>query len=258
MLSDTMKFSEVGGWSHVAVTRKQFAELMLEDCLKARQSAGGLLPKLAFSMNAQALSLASTNPDFERAMRQADYIQADGQSLVFSSRVLSKVPLPERIATTDFFHDAAALAQQEGLRFYILGADETQNTMSVKKISELYPGLKIAGYRHGYFHQSEEPEICAEIVRSGADVLWVGLGKPKEQLFCVRNLEALRGVGWIKTCGGLFDFLSGKNSRAPLWMQNAGLEWLHRMLLNPRRLFMRNLVTNTHAVFILLANREAR
>ncbi|MCV2216237.1 WecB/TagA/CpsF family glycosyltransferase [Thauera sp. Sel9] len=245
-------FSRIGGWPHIAVTREQFAQIMLDDCIAARNSSGSLLPKLAFSMNAQALSLTRTDKVFERAMTEADYIQADGQSLVFASRYLSDTALPERIATTDFFHDAAKRAQREGLSFYILGASAEQNNKSIDTIRRLYPELKIAGHRHGYFDSSEEDEICREIVRSGADVLWVGLGKPKEQIFCIRNIEKLKGVGWIKTCGGLFDFLSGKNRRAPLWMQSAGLEWLHRMMLDPKRLIKRNVVTNSHAIYIML------
>jgi exopolysaccharide biosynthesis WecB/TagA/CpsF family protein len=248
--------SMLGGWPHVRLTRKEFAELMARDCLLARASDTPLLPKLAFSMNGQALSLAATDQKFNDAMRQADYIQADGQSLVIASKYRCKKPLPEKIPTTDFFHDAAEIAQREGLKFYIFGASADDNEKAVANIKSKHPKLEVVGSRNGYFDRRDEDSICNEILSSGADVLWLGLGKPKEQLFCIRNKEKLRGVGWVKTCGGLFDFLSDKNSRAPEFMQNAGLEWLHRTIQEPRRLFWRYLTTNLHTIYLLLKAKK--
>jgi N-acetylglucosaminyldiphosphoundecaprenol N-acetyl-beta-D-mannosaminyltransferase len=246
----------LGGWEHVRLTREGFAQLMMRDCLIARESSVPAIPKLAFSMNGQALSLTATDCNFRNAMQQADYIQADGQSLVIASRYLCKNPLPEKIPTTDFFHDAARIAQKTGLKFYILGASATDNKLTVENVAKLYPTLKIVGYRDGYFSENEDDTICQEIVSSGADVLWLGLGKPKEQIFCLRNKDKLAGVAWIKTCGGLFDFLSEKNSRAPEWMQNAGLEWLYRTIQEPRRLLWRYLTTNVHTIYMLLKNKK--
>jgi exopolysaccharide biosynthesis WecB/TagA/CpsF family protein len=94
--------------------------------------------------------------------------------------------------------------------------------------------------------------VVAEIARLKPDVLWVSLGVPLEQQFCLRNLTALRGVGIVKTSGGLFDFLSRAKPRAPAWMQKSGLEWLFRMSLEPQRLFWRYLVTNPHALFVMV------
>jgi N-acetylglucosaminyldiphosphoundecaprenol N-acetyl-beta-D-mannosaminyltransferase len=246
--------SYVGGWPHIALDRKAFAELMARDCMHARESKATVLPKLAFSMNGQALSLAEGKGPFRDAMLKADYIQADGQSLVIASRYLSKIVLPERIATTDFFHDAAEVAVKEGLSFYILGASEEEHQKAIENIKKNYPNLRIAGHRNGYFQPEEEADICAAIVASGTDVLWIGLGKPKEQIFCIRNQQKLKGIGWIKTCGGLFDFLSGRNSRAPRWMQDNGLEWLHRLVNDPRRFFWRYMITNAHSIIICLRN----
>ena len=244
--------TSLGGWEHVRLTRNEFAQLMARDCFTARTSDIPVLPKLAFSMNGQALSLAATDKGFRAAMKQADYIQADGQSLIIASRYLCQSPLPEKIPTTDFFHDAAKIAQREGLKFYILGASAEDNKKAIENVKAKYPKLLLVGSRDGYFVESEEDAICKEIVKSGADVLWLGLGKPKEQLFCIRNKKKLKGVAWIKTCGGLFDFLSDKNSRAPEWMQNAGLEWLYRTIQEPRRLFWRYFTTNIHTIYLLL------
>lgn len=241
------KISNFGGWPLVSVTSKEFALMMLQDCEKKSGK-----PKLAFSMNGQSLSLIESSSKYRQLFLEADYLQADGQSLVFASKFVSEISLPERIATTDFFHDAALLSQSEGLGFYFLGASESDLTKAINNVRLKYPNLKICGFRNGYFSEAEEEQICAEIVASKTDVLWVGLGKPKEQDFCVRNLARLSGVGWIKTCGGLFDFLAEKYPRAPVWMQRGGLEWLFRTCQSPRRLAKRYLVTNIHSLYIFL------
>ena len=120
-----------------------------------------------------------------------------------------------------------------------------------------HPGVEIAGRRNGYFRRDEEARICDEINRSGADVLWVGLGVPLEYEFCLRNKDRLK-VGWIVTCGGCFNFAAGDYVRAPQWMQKAGLEWLHRLWREPKRLFWRYLVTNPVAIAMLLLEHRQR
>ena len=113
--------------------------------------------------------------------------------------------------------------------------------------------MEIVGRRNGYFSADDEAKICDEINRSGADVVWVGLGVPLEYAFCLRNKARLQ-VGWIVTCGGCFNFAAGQYVRAPQWMQKAGLEWLHRLWREPKRLFWRYLITNPIAMTMLLLN----
>lgn len=243
--------SLVGGFPTIAATRKQFAELMLADCLAARSSAVPLAPKLVFSSNGQGVSLAGTDPIFAQAMMEADWIHADGMSVVLASR-RAATPLPERVATTDFFHDAALVAIPNGLAFYMLGGTEEQNSKACEAIARLYPQLRLVGRRNGYFKREEEAGICADIVRAKPDVLWVAMGKPGQELWCVRNRDRLDGIAWVKTCGGLYAFLAGDATRAPDWMQRWGLEWLHRALQEPSRLLWRYLVTNPHAIYRLI------
>ena len=246
----------LGGWPVVRVNRQEFAKLMIVDCFAARKVTKELKPKLVFDINGHGLSMAQTDSKYRKALKEADYIHVDGQSLVLASNLLSQTPLIERIATTDFFHDAALVSQKKDLRMYFLGASEKINTTAVDRIRRLYPELLISGHRHGYFRKEEEWSICKEIVSCGTDILWIGLGKPKEQLFCIRNKERLNGIGWLITCGGLFDFLGGRNKRAPKWMQIAGFEWLHRLIQDPRRFFWRYLTTNIHATYLLCLRRE--
>jgi exopolysaccharide biosynthesis WecB/TagA/CpsF family protein len=244
----------IGGLPTAAITAEEMAGQMVADCILAREARNKgqpLLPKLVFSSNGQGVSLASDDAGFRATMLEADIIHADGMSVVFASRLLRK-PLPERIATTDFFHDAARTASLTGLRFFMLGATEAQSARACEQVKALYPDLEIVGRRNGYFSQQEEAEVCAQICASGADVLWIALGKPKQEEFCVRNRDLLRGIGWLKTCGGLYAFLAGADKRAPKWMQNAGFEWAYRAFQDPRRLAWRYLTTNPRAFAAML------
>ena len=243
----------VGGLPTVSVTRTELAQMMARDCLRAHQAGEGVLPKLVFSSNGQGVSLAGKSPEFRDTMLAASWIHGDGQSIVLASK-LTDAPLPERIATTDFFHDAAEAAIENGLSFFIFGGSEKQNEAATNAIRKLYPALKIAGRRNGYFRREEEEGICKEIRESGADVLWVGLGKPLQEEWSVRNRDRLRGVAWLKTCGGLYAFLCGDAPRAPEWMQRFGLEWLFRTIKDPRRLAWRYLTTNPHSFYRLLVH----
>lgn len=135
---------------------------------------------------------------------------------------------------------------------YFLGATEEENAAAVANMRVLYPGLRITGRHHGYFTLEEEPDIIADIAAARPDILWVALGIPREDQFVVRNRARLHGITWIKTCGGLFNFLSGRNRRAPKWMCDSGLEWLYRPMLEPRRLAWRYATTNVHAIWLML------
>lgn len=241
----------IGGFGTASITRAGLAEVMLRDCLKARELGVQWTPKVVFSSNGQGIALAGQDPAFAAVMSKADIIHADGMPVVFGSRLTSH-PLPERIATTDFFHDAAQVAEVHGLRFYILGAKDAQNRAAVEAIQRMYPRAQIVGRRDGYFGADQDEAVCAEIRESGADVLWVALGKPRQEFWAIQNRDKLKGVGWIKTCGGLYAFLAGDAPRAPDWMQRIGLEWLYRALQEPNRLGWRYLATNPYALYRIL------
>ena len=140
----------VGEWGTRRVTRHELAQSMLTDCMAARASPNIIRPKLVFSSNGQGLALAGRSSRFMAVMSQADVIHADGMPVVLASR-LTAHPLPERIATTDFFHDVAQVAEISGLRFFFLGASEDQNRAAVASVSKRYPKLQISGRHHGYF-----------------------------------------------------------------------------------------------------------
>ena len=241
----------IGGLPIAVIDRTQSAQLMVDVALKRRNAA--LRPLIFTSANGQVLSMCARQSQIRDLLLEADLIHADGMPLVFVSRLFHKTPLPERVATTDLFHDVAPVAQRSGTRLFLLGAAKAVVNQTVQRVQALYPDLNIVGHDGGYLRrQGDEERIIETINRARPDILWLGLGAPAEQSFAVRHRDRLRGVGLIKTSGGLFDFLSGRNARAPGWMQSAGLEWAYRIYLEPRRLTGRYLLTNPHALFLLL------
>lgn len=239
----------LGGLPITRTTMDETAEGFVAHALAAR--GNDRLPFYSTSANGQVLADCFRREELRLLMLKANQIHADGMPMVLYSRLRSKEPVRERVATTDLVHAVAKRASEAGVSFFFLGASEAVNAKAVAVMQATYPGLKFAGRRNGYFTAAEEEAVVAEIAAAKPDILWVGLGFPLEQAFVLRNLHKLRGVGVIKTSGGLFDFISGKNRRAPLWMQRAGLEWAFRLWLEPKRLAMRYIVTNPVAIHAL-------
>lgn len=243
--------ASIGRLPIAVIGREASAEVMIRAALDARGERGPAL--FVTSANGQVISECARSPALRQLFLSADLIHADGMPLVFASRIKGRHRLPERVATTDLFHDVARLAQKTGASFYLLGASAAVIERAVARVGAIYPGLKIAGYRNGYWTPDEADNVIAAINDSAPDILWVGMGVPREIAFSVQNRGKLTNVGLIKTSGGLFDFLSGKSSRAPSWMQSSGLEWLYRLSLEPRRLIRRYAGTNLHAAYLLLS-----
>lgn len=237
----------VGGFKVTRRSRQRLTDLIVETVLLA----GDTKPSLLFDINGHALALAKNDPVFRDALNQADILHLDSEPLVKISRWMTNTPVEERSATTDLFYDFSEAFAARQISCYFLGAtDEVLQTCS-ERMRSLYPDLKIVGMRNGYFAREEIPEIVAAINATGADVLWVGMGKPREQIFSLDIREHFKGK-WIVTCGGCFDFAAGNYKRAPLFVQKIGLEWLHRLILRPRALFWRYLTTNPVAIYLAL------
>jgi N-acetylglucosaminyldiphosphoundecaprenol N-acetyl-beta-D-mannosaminyltransferase len=241
---------QIGGLLIALINRANSAELMLDAALHRRDST---LPPLIFSSaNGQVLSMSARHFWIRELFLVADLIHADGMPLVFVSRLFHKPALPERVCTTDLFHDVARVAPSRRARMFLLGATQKVIDEAARRIRRLYPDLDVVGHASGYLRRGEDEERVIELINAARpDILWLGLGVPAEQAFAVRNRSRLR-VGFIKTSGGLFDYISGKNARAPAWRRRAGLEWAFRTNLEPRRLAGRYLATNPHALFLLL------
>lgn len=240
----------IGGLPISVINRADEAALMIRLAADRRPTG----PLFFTSANGEVIARTAADPAMAASFAPADQITADGQPLVVASRYLCREPLPERVATTDLFHDVARLAEASGTSFYFYGASETENRKAVAAARNAYPRLKIVGSSHGY-HQGEALVAkLAEIDTLGPDILWLGLGIPREQFFVRDHKHQLRNVGLIKTSGGLFDHMAGKTTRAPQLVQHLGFEWLWRVLMEPRRLFWRYLTTNPRAVYAILRN----
>src|SRR5260370_14916302 len=238
----------LGGLRLAVLDLEQTANFMI-DVVFPRRRVGRQIHLT--SASGQVLARCSAEPMTGRLFRAADLINADGQPLVTVSWLKSPTPLPERVATTDLFYVVARKAAAARLTFYMFGADEEENAAAVANVREMCPDLRIVGHCHGYLSGDALRAKVDEINTLAPDYLWVALGVPYEQAFVEEFTPRLSNVGVIKTSVGLFNFLSGSRSRAPHWMQNAGLEWAWRIWLEPRRLFWRYLTTNPRALYLL-------
>jgi len=248
---DEVERTIVGGARVARLDLDETARLMVDIAHRPARAAG---PLFLTSVNGEVLARRRLDPDFARIVDGADLVSADGQPLVVASRLFSKNALPERVATTDLYPIVAALAQEEGASFYLLGATEEVNRVTYEATRRDFPRLDIRGRSHGYLVGEALERKLDEIDALAPDILWIAFGVPLEQEFVRRHAHRLPNVKMIKTSGGLFDFVAGVKKRAPPWMRKAGLEWAFRLGLEPRRLLRRYLTTNPIA-FLLLVTR---
>ena len=201
--------TNVGGMQIAVIDREQSAALMVEEAIGRRGDAKP--PMVSSSANGQVLSFYAANPDQRILFDQVDLMHADGMPMVWASRIGPGPSLPERVATTDLFHDVAEKAAARGATFYMLGASQGHLSKAMANVRRRYPTLKIVGARNGYFRRDELPDVLDEINRCQPDILWVAMGIPREQEFCLAHRADLPNVGVIKTSGGLFDHTAAKD-----------------------------------------------
>lgn len=190
-------------------------------------------PRLVVTVNPELLMTAQSDQSFKEVLNQAALSLPDGMGLLWGSRFLGR-PLRQRVAGVDTVQMLAALSARKGYRLFLLGAAPGVAKEAAKRLSARCPGLVVAGTYAGSPREDEEAEILARIGAARPDFLLVAYGAPRQEKWIHRNLESLR-VPVAMAVGGSFDFISGRARRAPLWMQRAGLEWLHRLCREPWR-----------------------
>ena len=204
-------------------------------------------------VNAAKLVKMRSDTLLQDSVLSSQLILADGMSVVWASRLLGE-GLPERVTGIDLFEGLLARACARGHSVFFLGATQEVLDTMIEKLRAEHPELRVAGSRSGYFDDdSESDEVAGEIRASGADMLFVGITSPKKEIFLARYRGQL-GVHVCHGVGGSFDVLAGKTERAPEAWQRFGVEWLYRLLQEPRRMWRRYLVTNT--VFVALIAKE--
>ncbi|MFF3649332.1 WecB/TagA/CpsF family glycosyltransferase [Streptomyces sp. NPDC002181] len=203
-------------------------------------------------VNAAKLVNMRRDPRLAAAVSGCDLVLADGQAVVWASRVLG-VRLPERVAGIDLFMRLLAAAESADVPVYLLGARQDVLDLMLGRITERFPALRVAGSRNGYFDDAEQPEIADAVAASGAHLLFLGMTSPKKEIFTA-GYGKRTGAHVVHGVGGSFDILAGITKRAPVVWQRMGLEWFYRALQEPRRLGKRYLTTNT--AFLLMTVRE--
>ncbi|MFL5886566.1 MAG: WecB/TagA/CpsF family glycosyltransferase [Thermoleophilaceae bacterium] len=204
------------------------------------------------AVNAAKLVTMQDDAGMRTITARCDLVTADGQSVVWASRVLGD-PLPERVAGIDLMEALFALAERRAYSVYILGARRDVLERAVAELHRRHPRLHIAGYRDGYFSPDEDAAVAAEIRAARPHFVFVAMTSPRKEYFLGEHGPSLGGV-FAMGVGGAIDVMAGETRRAPRWMQKLGLEWLYRLLQEPGRLMRRYATTN--ARFVALVARQ--
>jgi N-acetylglucosaminyldiphosphoundecaprenol N-acetyl-beta-D-mannosaminyltransferase len=193
---------------------------------------GDRSPAHVFFTNVHSIHLARRDQDFMRLINSADLALPDGAGLKIAGRMFG-TPIVENLNGTDLTPRFLKIAESEGLTVYLLGGLPEVVESCYCWISKTYPDLRIVGFHHGHFSQDEERSIIEEINTVQPQILLVALGSPRQERWIARNSQYLK-AGVCMGVGGLFDFLSGSKSRAPLWMRRLGIEWVYRFIQDPK------------------------
>lgn len=192
---------------------------------------------------------SKTDPALLEAIVNCDIINIDGMGVVWGARFMG-FDIPERVSGIDLFYQLLDMSSKKNFPVFLLGAKSEVVEKAISVLNKKYPSLKIAGFHHGYFWDNEQA-IVDKIHNSGAKLLFVAITSPKKENFINQWKDQLN-VDFVMGVGGTFDVVAGKVRRAPLWMQNYGLEWLYRVLQEPGRMWKRYFITNTKFIWLLI------
>ncbi len=204
--------------------------------------------------NAHSAVTALQNRDLADALRSADMVLADGAPIAWMLR-RKGFSGQERVAGPDLMLKLCEAAQRSSVGIFLFGSSESTLPMLRRTLVSKYPRLRITGSlspRFGQWTEAEAASYADTINRSGAAIVFVGLGCPKQEVWIANHTSAIRGV--VLGVGAAFDFHGGAVRRAPEFMRKTGFEWLHRLISEPRRLWRRYLITNT--LFLWFATRD--
>ena len=183
--------------------------------------------------NAEMIMMANDDKDLAQIINNADLVVPDGAGVVWAARYSGNL-MPERVAGYDLVQNLLSEGAAKNYRIYMLGG-APGIAQSAKQIAEeRYPGIQIVGIHHGFFTKSDEREIIAHIKACRPDILLAALGVPRQEKWLSEYIDQIEVPVSIGV-GGTFDVMAGTVRRAPLWMQNASLEWLYRLMSEPKR-----------------------
>lgn len=212
---------------------------------------------LIIHVNVYGLNLAYKRPWLQTFYNKADLCVCDGVGPILGARLLGK-SLPERITYMDWIWPLCEFLSERNYSLFMLGGTPGVAEKAARKLTQQFPKLNVVGTQHGFFDKAktsdENTAVIEKINKAKPDILMVGLGMPRQEKWLSENwgdLNANIGLG----PGALFDYLSGKTSRAPSWMTNNGLEWFGRLLEEPQRMWQRYLLGNPQFILRVLKQR---
>ncbi len=210
-------------------------DILEEDLISA---ANELIQRAQTGLRSHVLTLNALivyeyihNLEYKNALATVNYVVPDGSGVLKAIKLISKRRV-ERVPGIDLMLKICELSSETGLRVFFLGSKEGIVTKTVEKLKQRFPLIDIAGYHSGFFAREESDTIVSEINSSSADIVFVGMGVPKQDIWIAENIDKLH-ASVLMGVGGSFDVISGDLKRAPLWMQKAGLEWLYRIVQEP-------------------------
>lgn len=205
-------------------------------------------------VNASKTVLMEKDARLREIVSSCALVNADGQSIVWASRILGK-PLPERVTGIDLFEALLGLAADRGYGVYFLGATSEVLEEAVARVRREHPALRVCGWHDGYWDAADDDEMVAHVHAVQPDILFVALPSPRKEYWLAEHLEEL-DVPFSMGVGGSLDVYAGKTKRAPLWMQHAGFEWSYRFWQEPLRMWRRYLLGNLEFVHIVVKYRR--
>ena len=231
--------------------------LALDEAVAAIESAVlSRTPTRVAFVNADCVNIAARNPAYRDSLAGMDWVFVDGIGMRLAGRLL-KQPVRDNVNGTDLFPLLCAALAAHGRSLYLLGGRPGVAEAAAHWAGANYPGLRIAGARDGYFPEADSHRVAATVRDSGADVLLVAMGVPLQESWIARHGESA-GATVTLGVGGLFDYYSGRIPRAPAWMRRTGLEWLFRLVQEPRRLWRRYLLGNVVFLARIASDRLVR
>jgi N-acetylglucosaminyldiphosphoundecaprenol N-acetyl-beta-D-mannosaminyltransferase len=232
----------------VLIHRNEFAEHLASIC----RASSVRSPISVDFTNVHIVAMRAVHPEFYKETLSVDWFISDSQIITWALSFLGGKD-HSRIYGPDFMNYFFHRKDSE-IRHYFLGASDSCLDALEKKISGIQPEYQLVGSHNGYFSSDDEPKIVEDINRCQPDLVWVGLGTPKQQQWIDRNKNLLDCKA-ILAVGFAFDVNAGTKKDAPLWLGPLGLTWLYRLASEPRRLWKRYLVYNSIFIFYLLRQR---
>lgn len=222
------------------------------EALEQRMLAGEQI--FVVTANAEIIMMCQEDAAYNDIIsHQAELVLPDGAGAVWAGRHLG-YKVPERVAGFDLYNHLLALSAEKGYKAYFFGGSPGIAEAAKAKSEEMYPGVQIVGCHNGYFTDTDVPAIIEEINNSGAEMLFVALGAPKQEKWILAHRAELK-PRILMGIGGSFDVLAGKMERAPKWMQDASLEWAFRLYKQPSR-FMRMLALPKFALKVMFSCKK--